>query len=231
MIIICNGAFKSGSSWLMNIVRQLTDPVPIEQEWRNPNWSSPSIAPEKLDGFIRAHQDLEGHFVSKNHLASPADRKVLLENGYRNVFVLNITRDIRDVVVSAYYHAVRVESYTGPFESFFKERGANVAKRVCAYNELWSARDDRLHISSYERLQLDGINEITAISKFLLLDSDEEKIRQVYEKTRFDAWKERTGSPHMRKGVIGDWKNHLTESDIGKLRARVPAWAFSPEAD
>jgi len=231
MIIICNGAFKSGSSWLMNIVRQLTNPVPIEAEWRNPKWSNPSIAPEKLEGFIKAHDELEGQFVSKNHLASPADRKVLLDSGHRNVFVLNITRDIRDVVVSAYYHAVRVEEYTGSFEAFFKERGANVAKRVSSYNELWSAKNDRLYVASYERLQLDGVREISAVSEFLQLGTDPERVREVYEKTRFDAWKERTGSPHMRKGVIGDWKNHLTAEDVERLRAKVPAWAFAPEAD
>lgn len=231
MIIICNGAFKSGSSWMLNIVRQLVTPVPIETEWKNPKWNSPSISPDKLGGFIKVH-DLEvGPYVSKNHLSSASDRKLLLESGFKSVYVLNITRDIRDVVVSAYYHALRVDGYRGSFAEYFSERGVNVAKRVCLYNELWSGEHDRLYVSSYERMQLDGVREIGQLAGFLGLGLDVEKIVEVHEKTRFDTWKERTGSAHMRKGIIGDWKNHLSASDVDKLRVNLPAGAFAPEAD
>jgi hypothetical protein len=169
--------------------------------------------------------------VSKNHLSAASDRKLLLESGFKNVYVLNITRDIRDVVVSAYYHALRVDGYRGSFAEYFSERGVNVAKLVCLYNELWSGEHDRLHVSSYERMQLDGVREIGQLAGFLGLGLDAEKIVEVHEKTRFDAWKERTGSAHMRKGIIGDWKNHLSASNVDKLRVNLPAGAFAPEAD
>jgi hypothetical protein len=231
MIIICNGAFKSGSTWLLNIVRQLVSPQPIGDAWRNAKWNNPSISPDRLADFLKVHSGDAHTYVSKNHLATPAERNLLLGGRYPDVRVLNITRDIRDVVVSAYYHSVRVDAYDQPVEVYFRDKGLKVAARVCAYNELWSGPDANLFVASYERLHLDGAKEIASIARFLGLERTEEQIQTVHEKTRFDSWKERTGSPHMRKGIIGDWKNHLTESNIGKLRARVPAWAFSPEAD
>lgn len=231
MIIICNGAFKSGSSWLLNIVRQLVSPQPIGEAWRNAKWNSPSISPDQLGDFLKVHSGDGNTYVSKNHLATVSERELLLGGRYPDVRVLNITRDIRDVVVSAYYHAKRVDEYEGAFSTYFRDKGLKVAARVCEYNQLWSGGSDGLFVASYERLQLNGGSEIRAIADFLDLELSEERIDEVHERTRFDSWKERTGSAHMRKGVIGDWKNHLTAAELAKLRDKVPLWAFSPEAD
>jgi hypothetical protein len=231
MIVICNGAFKSGSSWLMNIVCQLTTPAAIAQEWRNPEWVNPSIHPDKLAGFLSAHTGRSAAYVSKNHLGKPEHRALLLDNGAGDVHVMNITRDIRDVIVSAYYHAARVDGYVGSFGNYLHDKGIDVAKWVCSYNQLWSSPHERLHVASYERLILDPDKEIEAMSRFLKLDHGMEKIREIRAKTSFDALKSRSGHPHFRKGIIGDWKNHLTEADAAMLRGILPSWAFLSEAD
>ncbi len=231
MIVICNGAFKSGSSWLLNIVRRLASPQQIDERWRNPKWNNPSIDPEKLRGFIEEFRDSTDIYVSKNHLGDPASKRLLTEEFSDCVRVLNITRDIRDVVVSAYYHYRRVGGAEEEFNSFFKSRGVKVAKKVCKYNSLWSGNVPNLHVASYERLHVDGLNEIRAIGEFIGIGVAPTKIESVYEATRFDTWKARTQSSHLRKGVIGDWKNHLGEEDVDCLRRELPEWAFSPLAD
>lgn len=231
MIVICNGAFKSGSSWLLNIVRQLAPPKLIEERWRNPKWGSPSIAPEKLREFVKEFRDSSDVYVSKNHLGDAASKELLTKEFSDCVHVLNITRDIRDVVVSAYYHYRRVDGLEETFEKFFRSRGVKVAKKVCKYNLLWSGDLPNLYVSSYERLQLDGKEAIRELAEFLGLECAPEEIERVYEATRFDAWRERTQSSHLRKGVIGDWKNHLSEEDVDRLRQELPEWAFSPFAD
>lgn len=208
MLIIDNGAFKSGSSWLFKILKQITNFEPIPQEYQNPGWYHPSIDPKKLQDFLKNGDYSTKNYLSKNHFSTPKQRDLILQNS--NVLVVGITRDIKDVVVSAYYHFSKSENDVGNFTNYYWKRGRRVVNDALKYNSVWSIESPKIYISSYEILKNDSFHEIDRIAKFLEFDLSQEKINQIVKETSFKEIS-KSGNKHFRKGEIGDWQNHLSQ--------------------
>jgi hypothetical protein len=205
MLVISNGAFKSGSTWIFMILRRITKFPPPPKEYLNPQWVNPSLHPEQVNNFLNNFDYSSGNYLCKNHFGSKRDRDLIL--CYPNVFVLGIKRDIRDVVVSAYYHHKRVEGYQESFEKYYWEKGRKVAKQVIQYNKVWDCGSDKTYISAYEDLKVNFNDEVRKIGNFLGITLDEETIDLAEKETSINVLKHR--SDHFRKGIIGDWKNYF----------------------
>lgn len=230
MIILCNGAFKSGSSWLFQMVRKLARAEDVPEEWRNPAWDNPSLDPDRLGEFLERFHGCEETYASKNHLPGQAFVRLLTETHRDHVKVLNMRRDIRDVVVSAYYHHQRVKGYSEPFEVFFRELGLDIARRVSNYNRRWNNGAPNNFFSSYESLKTDGPGELRRIAGFLGLEAEDDSIENALRDTQFEKL-QKASRGHLRKGIIGDWKNHLANADVARLREVADPACFSPLAD
>jgi hypothetical protein len=157
--------------------------------------------------------------LSKNHLSQRCHRSLLLS--HEDVFVLDIERDIRDVVVSAYYHFRRMENFDMSFETFYWEREREVARSVINHHLLWRVNSPKVYVSSYERLKLDFNLEVKRIGEFLGFDLSEQEIERIKRETAIETLKKKSGKwnaktgrsgsgPLYRKGIIGDWQNHLS---------------------
>lgn len=220
LLIVSNGAFKSGSTWLFNILRELTACPPPPPEYTKAGWGNPSIAPDRLADLL-AHMDAHGgRYLSKNHLRKPAQRDLLLSRPY--VRVLDIERDIRDVVVSAYYHDRRKKGYTGAFDRYFVERGYKKARFVTRYHELWAVGSPQVYCASYERLHSDFDAEVARIAAFVGVALDPPTLERVRQATTLDALRESYGEQDkaerfFRKGITGDWQNHFTPALLAEL--------------
>ena len=220
MLVIANGAFKSGSTWLFNITRCLTQYPPPPSSFLNPDWVNPSIHPQKLKSLISSADLASKDYLTKNHFGSESQRDLLLS--CENVKVLDIVRDIRDVVVSAYYHFRRKEKYTSSFENYYWTRGRFVAHRVQQYHKVWKVPNNRVYVSSFKALKSDFYSECRAIGQFLKRkELSDREIQEVKEETSIESLRSKYGSPDFfRKGERGDWKHHLTkrmESDIDRI--------------
>lgn len=212
MLIVCNGAFKSGSTWLYNIVRELTGGEAPPVEYLNPEWRNPSIDPAKLDALLAALRPSD-NFVVKNHFNSREQRDSLL--AHPDVRVLNITRDLRDMLVSAYYHVRRVNGYDGDFTRYYWETGRATMLSVDRYHRLWKVVSPKVYTASYERLHADFGGQVREIAAFLSVPATDEQIARLRGETSLDALRQRygeaeAGDKFFRKGVVGDWQNHLT---------------------
>lgn len=224
MLVIANGAIKSGSTWLFQILSHMTDFPPPPKEYLNPTWANPSIDPDKLADFLEMVDFSTANYLCKNHLEDKAQRDLLLS--YPNVFILDIERDIRDVVVSAYYHFCREGYYSGSFESFYWMRGRNIANDVINYHKTWNVNPDRVFVSCYENLKRDFGNEVERIGKFLKLKVTEQIIDKCKSNTEFTKLKSREKSKNnltfFRKGIVGDWQNHFNDGmlvDLEKIQS------------
>ncbi len=214
MLIIVNGPFKSGSTWLFNIVSCMVEHAPLPAEYQNPRWNNPSIHPRLLADFIAKVDYRHTNYVSKNHLRTVRERDFVLAQ--EGVMVLSITRNLRDVVTSAYYHYRRKEGYAASFETFYWQRGRGIADFVRRYNQLWSVSSSRLHVASYERLRTDFASEVREIGRFLGLALSHEEVERIRQETTLEALREKYGQSEdderptfFRKGIVGDWESHF----------------------
>lgn len=121
MLIVSNGAFKSGSTWLDRLVRHIVRPTQIPDRFQNPNWVNQSVAPNLVEQFLSGVDATEIDYVSKNHVRDGQVRQLLLS--YEHVRVVNITRDLRDVLVSAYYHDRREGRANGGIAAYWQGLG------------------------------------------------------------------------------------------------------------
>ncbi len=216
MLIVSNGAFKSGSSWLFRIVKLLTDYPSPPEAYLNPAVSHPSIAEERLAEFLERIDLAHNNYLSKNHLKHAHQRDLLLSNP--DVVVVGVQRDLRDVVVSAYYHYKWREPYEGTFYEFYWTRGRQIADRVRRYNLVWAAPAANLYVARYESLLNDFAGEMRRICAVLSVPYEEETIQRINKATDFTTWKARSGSKHLRKGTAGDWRNHFDRAMTGDIQ-------------
>ena len=187
MLVVSNGAFKSGSTWLFNIARCITQFPPPPDRFRNPDWVNPSILPSRLEEFVSEVDFSRRDFLSKNHFSTAEHRNILLSDDH--VRILNIRRDIRDVVTSAYYHHRREEDYTASFRQYYWDRGRYIAENVRAYHELWDGSSSRVYVSSFHELKRNFSTECDRIASFIGYNASDEEVKKIKKETSIESLK------------------------------------------
>jgi hypothetical protein len=228
MLYCCNGAFKSGSTWLYIIVCNLVGRgEALPSRFENPKRLNRGLQRELLLPFLAEVDLTAAHYVIKSHYADAEAREALTANP--NARVCGVSRDLKDVVVSAYFHYKRLGETAAPFEEFFWERGLRVAKRVHAYNELWSAPHPQIYMTRYEALHEDFAAEVGRLCEFLGLSPDPALIEAARANSSFKQQQakevqKKGESEHkfFRSGKARDWVNHLTP----EMAAAVDAIQF-----
>lgn len=232
MLVICNGAYKSGSTWLFNIVGQLADFSFPPPAYQNREWRNPSIDPAKLKQFIDAVDFADRNYISKQHIAGRRERDLLLATP--NLFVLDIERDLRDVVVSAYHHHRRVGRFVGTIDQFYWTEGRLIAHQVCRYHEVWRGRPDKVFVASYEALHADFVAEVQRIAAFLQLPAPPTLVERIAGETTIDRLRAKYGETDrpaeqqfFRKGRVGSWQDCLSApilEELGAIQVHGLAW-------
>ncbi|MCP5300258.1 MAG: sulfotransferase domain-containing protein [Chromatiaceae bacterium] len=229
MLVICNGAIKSGSTWLYNILLNLRTFERPPEQYLTANsrkrTKNPCIEPDLLESFLRSEDVTNRHFLSKNHIGRPAHRDLLVSNPH--VLVFDIDRDVRDMVVSAYYDDCNRNGYQGTFAKHYWERGRYLADDVIRYHALWRNTGDRFCMVSYEGLHADFASQVLPIAKMLAIELDAEGVAQLKERTSIGTLRKRyqdealyKDDKFFRRGVVGDWQNHFDkaiEDDLASI--------------
>ena len=215
-IVLANGVFKSGSTWLRDITLNLIqfDPMPPEYASRDfSHW----IDVRKIDDFLSDDRHA-GVYISKSHIFEPAVVAYLRTR--KDVRILNITRDIRDVVVSHYYHYNREYSAGLNFSEYYWKVGRYKAWEIVGYSKLWSIESANLFETRFEDLKLNFAAEVGRLAKFLGRSISPEEIKLIAEKTSLEnlmRQRNEQDKPEeerfFRKGIIGDWESHLSEAE------------------
>jgi hypothetical protein len=227
MLAIANGAFKSGSSWLFKILCCITQFPPPPKAYLNLEWKNPSLHPNQLAKFLASEDFSTQNYLCKNHFGNSRERNLLLS--YPNVFVFNIKRDLRDVVVSAYYHDCRVQGFEGSFEDYYWVWGRLHAHKVRKYHSVWDVSSPQVYVSSYERLKQDFTLEVNEIANFLGFNLSIHQLEEIQFRTSFERFKQGEKSTQtiqksdetafIRKGIVGDWKNHFNTQMLDDITA------------
>uniref|UniRef100_A0A8B9L1W6 Sulfotransferase n=1 Tax=Astyanax mexicanus TaxID=7994 RepID=A0A8B9L1W6_ASTMX len=165
--------------------------------------------------------------IIKTHLPVQLIPKSFWEQNCRIVYV---ARNAKDNVVS-YYHFDRMnmgEPEPGDWNTFLQTfmEGKKVFgpwyDHVCGY---WEKKQtySNIHYMFFEDMVEDTGREVERLCSFLGLSTPIEERERITKGTHFDAMKKNNMtnystvpimdfnvSPFMRKGKVGDWKNHFT---------------------
>src|SRR5437764_223138 len=101
MLVISNGAMKSGSTWLTSILLKIVEPRPLPPGFHDARFgNTPTIKWELLQKFLDEVDYKNENYLSKNHFYY--ERNLL--SRYKNVCVIDIDRDVPDTLVSLFFH-------------------------------------------------------------------------------------------------------------------------------
>ena len=222
MLVICNGAAKSGSTWLYNIVAHIKAFQWPEQAYiSQSNTKHPTIKEKYLKDFLQNENVANADYISKNHYGKEFHRTALLAS--ENTRVIDMSRDTRDVIVSSYYDNCRRNGYKGTFEDYYWQEGRLLVDYMKHYHDVWDAEHPQIFLTSFEILKTDFSNEVKKIAKFLTVSLSDEDVEKIFEQTNIDSLRNNykddkqystEKNPFFRKGVIGDWRNHFSDKMI-----------------
>ncbi len=226
MLVICNGAYKSGSNWLLRIVQELTGYALPPEPFVRPGWGGTGVPPEKLAQFLDEVDYQSKGYILKGHYFF----KMRLIANRPHVKVLNITRDLRDVVVSAYhYERLKGKHPDLDFKQYYWKLGRHTAHFVTHYNRLWATVGNSF-AANYETLHSDFLAEVRRVMNFLGVDVSDDAIARARGETSLDQMRAKYNQlsadgkmQFYRKGVVGDWQEHFDETmlaDIARIEHR-----------
>jgi len=221
MLVIANGTYKSGSSWLFWLLVGMTGyPFP-PAEFARKGWNGTGVDPKKLHKFLDQINRTNGNYVFKAHIFLKHD----LIASHPHVRIMHITRDIRDALVSAfYYERMKGQCRSDNFEDYYWRHGRKRARYIISYNRLWDTVPNKF-LTTYEALHGNFEAEVHRMAAHLgitLKDGDMERLRKASD---IDSLREKyaetdSDQKFFRKGVIGDWQSHFNPAmadDLAKI--------------
>jgi hypothetical protein len=236
MLVFSNGAVKSGSTWLFQIAWELTGFGPPPARYANPKWQSQpvySVDQDNLDAFLGDAEVRAMDVLAKNHFGARHARQRLLADPL--VRVLNIRRDVRDVLVSAYFHGNKGRARAANFAEYYWQAGRWLAQRVLDYQIIWDVRSPRYLCITYESLLTNFAGETSKVGLFLGRAPSVQEIERIRQATSPAVLNERFGFSdfnRVRHGQSGDWQAHFDNAITGDLaqiiqRSRSPLYRLA----
>lgn len=221
MLVIANGAPKSGSTWLFNIIQNIHRFSAVPDEFlldrSNPN---SEIVYERLDEFLAKVDYRSNDYLLKNHFGSPHQRDGIL--ACPDALVVNIKRDLKDAIVSAYYYNMKLSGKKRTFENYYWKEGRFLADHIRRYHRVWEEEpSSRVLFVSYERLKQHPVSEVAGVARFLGLHLSDGEIENAIKSTSMEKLRDKYNDSgeikFFRKGEVGDWKNHFSKWQLADI--------------
>lgn len=222
VLILSNGNFKSGSTWVTAIIKAIirTKKTEFPSYFQNPkydNW----INRFKIGRFIASSEfSKENIWISKTHIYQP---NIILDilKYQKNIKVINIERDIKDVLVSHFHHLRNAKKINLNFEEYFNSWGKYKAIQYLRYSTSWKEIDFCLKIR-YEDLITSNSETIKNIANYLEVNYVD--VLKVQEETKIKSLRGNSIQKGLneekwfyRKGIVGDWENYFDERMLNKV--------------
>ncbi|MEO0538915.1 MAG: sulfotransferase [Cyanobacteria bacterium P01_A01_bin.123] len=126
--------------------------------------------------------------------------------------IIEVIRDGRDVCAS--YNALAQQ------QAWARVGTAGAIrqwKRCVTWGEQFRAQAEfasRMHVVRYEALKADTTTSLQQIFNFAQLDYTSKQITNIVAAADISRIKERGEGQYIRKGIVGDWKHQLSESEV-----------------
>ncbi|MEE2954314.1 MAG: sulfotransferase domain-containing protein [Bacteroidota bacterium] len=239
MLIVCNGIFKSGSSWLHAIILEILrinkiklSEVPII--YTNNVNSPTTIIESKLAKFLEEEDYINRHYITKSHYYL---KKTIAKSYDLNVHFLFVERDVRDAIVSHYHHLKKKYVSILGFRMYYFFIGRLKAFEIVNFNRRYKKAFGEDNFFKYSEMKNDFESIVLKVATILNLKrlSKEEiliiknntsigKMRSdlVAGKLKYYSTVSKDREDLIRKGMVGDWVNYFSKrqaKDIKKIEA------------
>ncbi|KAM8869572.1 sulfotransferase family 2, cytosolic sulfotransferase 3 isoform 2-T2 [Spinachia spinachia] len=228
---------KSGTIWMQEIIPLVLSGGDLTPIQTIPNWDRVPWLEEKrlavvVDKMV-SPRAMVTHFPY--HLMPPSFHTSKAKAIY-------VMRNPKDIAVSSYYFHKMAEFLENPgtFDEFLEKflEGRVLFGKWTDHVKGWRGTDlgDRIMYITYEEMVQDLPAALRRISNFLGRDQSEEAIQKIAEHCSFGTMKKNTmsnfslvpkmymnsdTSPFLRKGVVGDWKNHFSPEQLTRFTSVI----------
>uniref|UniRef100_A0A672JSX4 Sulfotransferase n=2 Tax=Sinocyclocheilus grahami TaxID=75366 RepID=A0A672JSX4_SINGR len=226
---------KAGTTWTQEVVDSILNEGDVEKCKRAPTQvRMPFLemtAPDGSSSGITKLEVMDPPRVIKTHLPIQLVPRSFWDAGCK---VIYMARNPKDTVVS-YYHFDRMHLYQpepGPWPQYLEKFMKGQLGWGSWYDHVkgyWRERHNKkiLYIL-YEDMKEDPVREVTRIAQFLERQLSKSTIEHIVQMTAFSVMREnpmanystipdtifdRAASEFMRKGEVGDWKNHFSAEE------------------
>jgi hypothetical protein len=243
MLIICNGAFKSGSSWLhailveLSIVKKL-NLQKVPEKYTNDINSPTTIIESQIENFLLTEDFDLNNYLTKSHFFK---KKTLRKKYSNSVKILFIERDMRDAIVSHYFHIINKYKYKLNFSFYYFFIGRYKAFEISLFNyrcKKFRGEENFFHFSDLISDFEITVREI-ALSLGITEISDQE-VKQIKEQTTLDKLREKMKKGNLsyrpanraynwrlfREGKVGGWKEYFNTFQMNDIQ-RIENGRFS----
>ncbi|XP_077170991.1 sulfotransferase 1C2-like [Paroedura picta] len=237
-LVICTYP-KAGTTWIQEIVTMIQhqgdsekcDEVPIERRMPFIELVLPKPFPSDLEEVKKMPSPRSLKFHLPFHLMPPSIWE-------QNCKVIYVARNAKDNAVS-YFHFHRMNMgmpEPGNWDQFVENFiAAKVAWGSWSHHVRgwWEAKDRHpILYLFYEDMKEDLARETRKVAKFLGVELSEAVLKKIVQHTTFENMKSNPNanystapsfvlnhsiSPFMRKGTVGDWKDHFTVAQSERL--------------
>lgn len=220
---------KCGRTWLRILIgKALCDKYKLPEELMLDPYTLTSKA-----GVLRTKftHDVSSHVAGNDYRKLKSDKKI-----YKDKKVIFLVRNIKDVLVSAYFHTTKRKNlFKGSISEFIRNNKYGAKKIVTFYN-IWQANmnvPSDFMLVRYEDLHADAKGVLSGVLKFIGVEDVQkniledavafsrfENMKKLEKSKVFKSFKMNPGNENdlesfkVRKGKVGGYKEYLSEEDI-----------------
>ena len=239
MIIICNGAFKSGSTWLFLIIEEILKlkskncNETLRKEWQSSKNSAFLFNDGNIKEALPHYLDKnDSFFLTKAHFLSEETYVTLKENCNDELKIFFIERDLGDAIVSHYHHVITQTNKNFSLNKYFNLIGKFKAKEIVSFSLMRKKYlSQGSHSLYFEDLKTDFSNEVIKVASFLGFNLTQEEIVLIQQNTSLSNLKDKAkqgqltqysadsekASKLFRKGIVGEGLKTLSKTQRNQL--------------